>query len=32
MWVPEVTVTDPIPWRMVGAEVDGRGFWGQTAA
>jgi hypothetical protein len=29
MWVPEITVTDPIPWRIMGAEIDGRGFFGQ---
>jgi len=29
--VPEVTVTDPIPWRVMGAEVDGRGLWAQAA-
>ena len=23
----EVSVSDPIPWRLVGAEVEGRGFW-----
>jgi len=26
-WVPSITVSDPIPWRLVGAEVEGRGFW-----
>jgi hypothetical protein len=31
MWVPEITVTDPIPWRIMGAEIDGRGFFGQGA-
>ena len=29
LWVPEITVTDPIPWRIMGAEIDGRGFFGQ---
>jgi len=32
LWVPEITVTDPIPWRLVGAEVDGRGLWGEATA
>jgi hypothetical protein len=32
LWVPEITVTDPIPWRIMGAEVDGRGFFGQRVA
>lgn len=33
LWVPEVTVSDPIPWRIVGADVAGRGFaGGQRAA
>jgi len=31
LWVPEITVTDPIPWRIMGAEIDGRGFFGQGA-
>jgi hypothetical protein len=31
LWVPEVTVTDPIPWRISGAEIDGSGF-AQTQA
>jgi hypothetical protein len=31
-WVPEITVTDPIPWRIMGAEIDGRGFFGQGVA
>mgnify|MGYP003656090157 FL=1 len=31
LWVPEITVTDPIPWRLMGAEVDGRGLWMQAA-
>jgi hypothetical protein len=26
IWVPELTVTDPIPWRISGAEIDGTGF------
>lgn len=30
MWVPEIVVTDPIPWRIVGALVDGRNFQGQA--
>ncbi len=28
MWVPEITVTDPIPWRIMGAEIQGRGLYG----
>ena len=31
LWVPEITVTDPIPWRIMGAEIDGRGFFGQRS-
>ena len=23
LWVPEITVTDPIPWRLLGADVKG---------
>ena len=30
-WVPEVTVTDPIPWRIVGADVEGRNIQGRDA-
>jgi len=30
MWVPEIVVTDPIPWRIVGALIDGRHFLGQS--
>jgi hypothetical protein len=30
MWVPEIVVTDPIPWRIVGALIDGRHFLGQA--
>ena len=30
MWVPEIVVTDPIPWRIVGATVAGRNFQGQS--
>jgi hypothetical protein len=26
LWVPEITVSDPIPWRLSGAEIDGTGF------
>lgn len=26
LWVPEVTCTDPIAWRISGAEIVGRGF------
>ena len=26
LWVPEISVSDPIPWRVLGAEVEGRGF------
>jgi hypothetical protein len=26
LWVPEISVTDPIPWRLTGAEIDGSGF------
>ena len=31
MWVPEIVVTDPILWRIVGASVEGRNFQGQGA-
>jgi hypothetical protein len=30
MWVPEIVVTDPIPWRIVGAIVTGRNFQGES--
>lgn len=26
VWFPEITVSDPIPWRLCGAEVQGSGF------
>jgi len=26
LWMPEVTVTDPIPWRLSAADVLGDGF------
>lgn len=26
IWMPEISVTDPIPWRISGAEIDGTGF------
>lgn len=26
LWVPEVTITDPVPLRLSGAEIDGTGF------
>lgn len=29
VWVPEVVVTDPILWRLVGAQIEGRQFQGQ---
>jgi len=29
MWVPEIVVSDPIQWRIVGASVEGRNFQGQ---
>lgn len=32
IWVPEITVTDPILWRCMGAEIDGSGFAQQRAA
>lgn len=25
LWVPRITVSDPIPWRIIGAEYDGQG-------
>ena len=31
VWVPEITVSDPIPWRIVGADVEGRNVQGQGA-
>ncbi len=27
-WVPEISVSDPIPWRLIEGYVDGRGFIG----
>jgi hypothetical protein len=30
MWVPEIVVTDPIPWRIVGAFVQGSNFQGAS--
>ena len=32
LWMPEVTMTDPIPWRISGAELEGRGFASLKAA
>ena len=29
VWVPEIVVSDPIPWRLIGAEYDGTGVRGQ---
>ena len=29
-WVPEIVVSDPIPWRIVGAVVEGRNFQGNA--
>lgn len=26
LWVPEISVSDPIPWRILGAEIEGKGF------
>jgi hypothetical protein len=26
LWVPEISMTDPIPWRLAGADVIGSGF------
>lgn len=26
LWMPEITVSDPTPWRIAGAEIDGSGF------
>lgn len=26
LWAPEISVSDPIPWRFTGAEIVGRGF------
>jgi hypothetical protein len=31
LWVPELTVTDPIPWRLAGATLEGSGFQQQGA-
>lgn len=32
LWVPEITVSDPIPWRVLGADVQGTGFLLPTQA
>lgn len=32
LWAPEVTMTDPIPWRLSGAEIEGSGFQQARAA
>jgi hypothetical protein len=32
LWVPEISVSDPIPWRIAGAELDGSGFQQAQAA
>lgn len=32
LFVPEISVSDPIPWRIVGAFIDGRGISGGRAA
>lgn len=29
LWVPEFSVTDPIPWRVLGADVQGSGIAGR---
>lgn len=26
VWMPQISVSDPIPWRLSGAEIDGTGF------
>lgn len=26
MWVPKIVLSDPIPWKLSGAEIDGSGF------
>lgn len=31
MWAPQITATDPVPWRIVGAMVEGSG-WQQLRA
>jgi len=30
-WVPEIVVSDPIPWRIVGADIEGRNLQGLRA-
>jgi hypothetical protein len=30
VWVPEIVVSDPIQWRLVGAMVEGRNFQGNA--
>lgn len=32
LWVPELTCTDPVPWRVTGAEIDGTGLPRQARA
>ncbi len=32
LWVPRLTVSDPIPWRVVGAEYTGKGVRGAQQA
>lgn len=31
LWTPRITVSDPIPWRLSGAQIDGSGFSQTTA-
>jgi hypothetical protein len=31
LFVPEITVSDPIPWRLSGASVESSGFMGRSA-
>lgn len=26
IWMPEIVVSDPVPWRLSGAELQGSGF------
>jgi hypothetical protein len=32
VWFPELSVTDPIPWRVLGAEIQASGFQREKAA
>jgi len=32
LWLPEIVMTDPVPWRILDAEIEGEGFLQMRAA